>query len=159
MFNFLCTRALLKNAFQTYRNCRARTILLLSRVSSLYSMRQKKVRFPDQFSSVIHRMTNVSNEWFVRCWYTRRETTIHGRLNDEELGRSRLGVARIEEGEMKWKRFARSQTWIVPRLFLLAPLKIPILNATRNVRQPYSYSLSLNPRCIGNEKEVSHCWI
>lgn len=25
------------------------------------------------------------------------ETTIHGRLNDEELGRSRLGVARIEE--------------------------------------------------------------
>lgn len=61
--------------------------------------------------------------------------------------------------EMKWKRFARSQTWIVPRLFLLAPLKIPILNATRNVRQPYSYSLSLNPRCIGNEKEVSHCWI
>lgn len=157
MFNFLCTRALLKTVSNLSKLQSSNDPSFIARIVSLFDA-TKEGTIP---RSILVRYSPDDERlrWFVRCWYTRRETTIHGRLNDEELGRSRLGVARIEEGGMKWKRFARSQTWIVPRLFLLAPLKIPILNATRNVRQPYSYSLSLNPRCIGNEKEVSHCWI
>lgn len=157
MFNFLCTRALLKTVSNLSKLQSSNDSSFIARIVSLFDA-TKEGTIP---RSILVRYSPDDERlrWFVRCWYTRRETTIHGRLNDEELGRSRLGVARIEEGGMKWKRFARSQTWIVPRLFLLAPLKIPILNATRNVRQPYSYSLSLNPRCIGNEKEVSHCWI